>query len=76
MTAVTAVLIEKVLRKGCAVLYTETTSTIACKLTPLPFLGVGGGGGRDGSGGLGGRGGSTRLGFTRLKVNQVRVGKV
>ena len=58
VAAVTAFLMEKVLRRGCAVLYAEITSTIACNslsffvvvlffvLFWFIFLGDGGGGDR------------------------------
>ena len=76
MTAVaaeTAFPMEKVLRRGCAVLYAEITSTIACNsvvflllfccFVLVHFGGVGGGGGEGDV--------SVCLGFTRFRVNQV-----
>ena len=77
VAAVTAFPMEKVLRRGCAVLYAEITSTIACNsvsfllmfcflfcfVLVLFFEG--------GKGDV-----SVCLGFTRLRVNQVRVSKV
>ena len=78
MTAVaaeTAFPMEKVLRRGCAVLYTKITSTIACNSVSFFvvvlffvlfcfgsfFWEVGGGEGDV----------SVCLGFTRFRVNQV-----
>ena len=77
VAAVTAFLMEKVLRRGCAVLFPEITSTIACNSVSFLLLfcflfcfvlgffwGVGGGGGGDGDV-------SVCLGFTRLRLNHV-----
>ena len=71
VAAVTAFAMEKVLRRGCAILYAEITSTIACNsvsfflfcflfcfVLVLFFEG--------GKGDV-----SVCLGFTRLRVNQV-----
>ena len=77
VAAVTAFPMEKVLRRGCAVLYAEITSNIACNsvsflmlfcflfsfVQVLFFWGGGGGGGKGEV--------SVCLGFTRLRVNQV-----
>ncbi len=64
---------EKVLRRGCAVLYAEITSTIACNSVSFFvvvlffvlfwFIFWGGGGGEGDV--------SVCLGFTRFRVNQV-----
>ena len=88
VAAVTAFPMEKVLRRGCAVLYTKITSTIACN--SVSFLLVfcflfcfvlvlffwGGGGGGEGRGMLVYVEGSPGLGLIRFRVNQVRVSKV
>ncbi len=73
VAAVTAFPMEKVLRRGCAVLYAEITSTIACNSVSFFvvvlffvlfwFIFWGGGGGEGDV--------SVCLGFTRLRVNQV-----
>ena len=42
VAAVTASPMEKVLRRGCAVLYAEITSTIACNSVSFLFLFLGG----------------------------------
>ena len=86
MTAVAAVaafLIENVPRRGCAILYTKNTSSIACKFFVL-FWWVGGciGCGRvDGVrvgevGGLVYAWGPRSLGLIRFRLNQIRVSKV
>ncbi len=79
VAAVTAFPVEKVLTRGCAVLYAGITSTIACNsvsffvlfcfvlglFVVVVFFG--------GVGEVGGGGGDVGvcLGFTRLRVNQV-----
>ena len=71
VAAVTAFPMEKVLRRGCTVMYAEITSTIACNSVSFFvvvlffvlfwFIFWGGGGGDV----------SVCLGFTRLRLNQV-----
>ena len=81
VAAVTAFLMEKVLRRGCAILYAEITSTIACNSVSFLLLFCffvlfcfgsffGGGGGGVVEGGVE-EDVSVCLGFTRLRVNQV-----
>ena len=77
VAAVTAFLMEKVQRRGSAILYAEITSTIACNTVSFfcflfCFVAEVGGG----------RGmlvyvkGSPGLGLIRFRVNQVRVSKL
>ena len=75
VVAVTAFLMEKVLRRGSAILYPQITSTIACNSVSFLLLFcflfcfvlvLFGGGLEVGEGDV-----SVCLGFTRLRLNQV-----